>query len=402
MRKRAIGKTGGGGIASRGSCRRIMGFTLVELLVVIAIIGTLVALLLPAVQAAREAARRMQCSNNLKQCGLAVHGFENVHGRIPNNFRDPIWHNTQGSHLYSFWTCLLPQIEQQALFDSLMESCTGGSTGPDPHVYKHNGNLTAFAYGIATLLCPSDSSGRAGPGEEGKTYPNTDGDLGRVNYLGNFGDAVMGNPYWAEWPQSRGVFRPYCSDGDWNKVWGSIAFSNITDGLSGTVLFAEGCIAQEPKDPTVRGGVATNVALDGTNPPSNCAARRGAGGLLDPAEYITDGSSWQNARGFRWGDYRAGDGGPVFYTILPPNAPSCVQNEMWLLTAGSYHFGGANVAMCDGSVKFVGDNVDCGTLTENLGGAANTGWGHHWQGPSTFGVWGAAGTANSGDVGAAL
>ena len=121
----------------RGVRMRRRAFTLVELLVVIAIIGVLVALLLPAVQAAREAARRSQCTNNLKQLGLAVHNFHDTHQRLPNSthqmlFRDPNrvsdpavhprdqWGN--GRDRWSYACVLLPFMEQQAIYDELLRS----------------------------------------------------------------------------------------------------------------------------------------------------------------------------------------------------------------------------------------------------------------------------------------
>jgi len=95
----------------RGTTVRRPGFTLVELLVVIAIIGILIALLLPAVQAAREAARRSQCTNNLKQIGLAVHNFHDTFRGLP-----PLTH---GAERFSFWAYILPFMEQQQLFDTI-------------------------------------------------------------------------------------------------------------------------------------------------------------------------------------------------------------------------------------------------------------------------------------------
>ena len=101
-------------MASASSCRR--GFTLVELLVVIAIIGLLVALLLPAVQAAREAARRMRCSNNLKQIGLALHNYHGVHNTFPpgNSIN-----NNYANHAWGWGSHLLPFLEQATLFQAI-------------------------------------------------------------------------------------------------------------------------------------------------------------------------------------------------------------------------------------------------------------------------------------------
>src|SRR5947208_1767976 len=104
----------------RGRLRR--GFTLVELLVVIAIIGVLVALLLPAVQAAREAARRMKCQNNLKQFGLALHNYHDAYGRMPASYYRA-WPTSLGATFgtpgWGWGAMILPRLEQQALFDTM-------------------------------------------------------------------------------------------------------------------------------------------------------------------------------------------------------------------------------------------------------------------------------------------
>lgn len=110
---------------------RKRGFTLVELLVVIAIIGILIALLLPAVQAAREAARRSQCTNNLKQLGLALHNFHDVNNRLPASshdpiFLDPTYRDYRGERdKWSYLVLILPYIEQKALYDDLVQNCLG-------------------------------------------------------------------------------------------------------------------------------------------------------------------------------------------------------------------------------------------------------------------------------------
>src|SRR5205823_7988334 len=105
-----------------GRRRAGRGFTLVELLVVIAIIGVLVALLLPAVQAAREAARRMKCQNNLKQFGLALHNYHDAYGRMPASYYRA-WPTSVGTTFgtpgWGWGTMILPRLEQQALFDTL-------------------------------------------------------------------------------------------------------------------------------------------------------------------------------------------------------------------------------------------------------------------------------------------
>jgi prepilin-type processing-associated H-X9-DG protein len=350
----------------------------------------------------------MQCTNHLKQDGLAVHNFENVNGRIPNTICDPIWlQASQGkpyARQFGFWTCLLPFIEHQADYDKLM-SYAPNDTIHTGSFYDNNGEATPFAYGLSVFLCPSDPAATPGLAEPVRPFNaanylwNPGGKLGHCSYRGNHGDVRMGDDTWSEWAIGRGVFRPYAQSGNPNNVWGEIPFSKISDGLSNTVLFGESCIAGSDRDTTIRSGVATSVALDGMNPPSNCAARRGSGGELTNPNNVLANTDWYNGKGFRWGEGRHTEGGgPYFYTCLPPNAPSCQMTGYWLMTSSSYHSGGANIALCDGSVRFISETIDCGNIEQPLGGSAS-GLAHQqkWTGESTFGVWGAMGTSNCGE-----
>src|SRR5688572_17657604 len=124
------------------------GFTLVELLVVVAIIGVLVALLLPAVQAAREAARRSQCISQLKQVGLAMHNYENTFGRLPVGAYGCCWGTWQVS--------VLPYIEQKALFDMYVMDRKFGIPVDDAR-YSHALNTPVTTKNIKALSCPSDT-----------------------------------------------------------------------------------------------------------------------------------------------------------------------------------------------------------------------------------------------------
>ena len=134
--------------------RTVRGFTLVELLVVIAIIGILVALLLPAVQAAREAARRAQCTNNLVQLVIAVHNYESANRVYPPGTVDPagpIQNVAQGYH-HNWIEQLLPYLERRVAYDHIDRSVS---------VY-HSNNVPVRDLHISGLLCPSSSSGGAG------------------------------------------------------------------------------------------------------------------------------------------------------------------------------------------------------------------------------------------------
>ena len=173
--------------------RQRQGFTLVELLVVIAIIGILVALLLPAVQAAREAARRMQCTNNLKQLGLAVHNFHDTFRTFPSASRQPQFKDNEvndwvnGRDRWGYLCVLLPYIEQQALYNELVTNQLG--------VNRPWTGMPLTRTKVAGFLCPSDSGG------------NTKGDtLARNSYHCNRGDFWLG---W-NWNECRGVMGDGC------------------------------------------------------------------------------------------------------------------------------------------------------------------------------------------------
>lgn len=158
------------------------GFTLVELLVVIAIIGILVALLLPAVQAAREAARRMSCSNNLKQIGLGLHNYHDTYKSFPMG----VWRTDRGGWGPSWWTSTLPYMEQTALYDKW--SYNGWSPG---WTHQHPANCRVVDnVQIPYMLCPSSplpALWNTGNGCD-QTMPHYVGIAGAYNELGFSGD----------------------------------------------------------------------------------------------------------------------------------------------------------------------------------------------------------------------
>ncbi len=199
-------------------------FTLVELLVVIAIIGILVALLLPAVQAAREAARRMSCSNNLKQIGLAIHNFHDAHDSVPPS---------RYLNGYTTWFALiLPYVESSAQFEQWHFN----------ELYYHRDNQFARESLLSLYRCatrPPPRLARDGRGDAGET--NTVGATG--DYAGNAGnDRQPGGNFWR--PGANGViitaemFDDPPEDGstDWES---QVSFKSITDGLTNTFLAGE-------------------------------------------------------------------------------------------------------------------------------------------------------------------
>src|SRR5665647_1254936 len=130
--------------------RRPRGFTLIELLVVIAIIGVLVGLILPAVQMAREASRRNQCINNLKQMGLAVHNYELAHGSLPAGYITNWYKKQEFGPGWGWGTMLLPHMEQSALYSSFNFD----------FAIEHPADATARLSYVAVYLCPSDNPNR--------------------------------------------------------------------------------------------------------------------------------------------------------------------------------------------------------------------------------------------------
>ena len=335
------------------------GFTLVELLVVIAIIGVLVALLLPAVQQAREAARRMQCTNQLKQLGLALHNYHDTFGKLPAMSGGS---TPTGNHgRLSGFIGLLPFLDQRALWDQY----SSDNFQHDPWANWAPNNAQ-----VAGLLCPSDSAPASGANEIGRTnYCFSAGD----QPLHRFDDANSSNDRTNDF-EGRGMFSRYHYKG----------FNSITDGLSNTVAMGERCIGQDGMK--IRGGmVRVDAAFVDGGKPNRCMETRGLGG-----RYVDGATSYHTHSGKRWSD-----GAPAYVglnTILPPNAPTCTrwgnEKDKIFATANSYHPGGATTLFGDGSVTFIAETIDTGNLTAD--------WENYGRSP--YGVWGSMGSRSGGDV----
>jgi len=241
-----------------GRWRRRLGFTLVELLVVIAIIGILVALLLPAIQAAREAARRTECGNNMKQLGLACQNYHDTHKRFPFN-RD---RRTSGSGAnprasMSWIAMALPYMEEQSLYDTLDFETTSNHGGIDAHnVIPGKSNRDARMTVIDTLLCPSNPQEPITEVDQSPDYETGNSAQGgirgaRTDYTGNLGYMWIG---WTDcqsnWHQNRSAGAAWQGQGDTfqsrNRTragvfWmtGSVKMSEIVDGTSTSVAVFE-------------------------------------------------------------------------------------------------------------------------------------------------------------------
>lgn len=309
------------------------GFTLIELLVVIAIIGILVGLLLPAVQAAREAARRMSCQNNLKQVTLATHNFENTYKKLPPGWQMP----PVQSNGWSAQSFLLPFIEQIGLANNL----DFNTDYADEVVVTGAGTERLATFRVPTYLCPSEIRDelRLKNGEP-YHYP--------LNYAYNAGRWFVYDP--ATRRVGEGMFA----------AGKQLGLQSCTDGLSQTLAFAE----VKAYNPYFR-----NAAHDDLPMPT------------DPSTVASLGGDFKRNSGHtEWVDGRIHQTG--FTTTFAPNTlvPHVVDgvtldidwNNMQegkstsaktyaAVTSRSYHTGGVNTAMMDGSVRFVAETLDLTT-----------------------------------------
>jgi prepilin-type N-terminal cleavage/methylation domain-containing protein len=352
------------------------GFTLVELLVVIAIIGVLVALLLPAVQAAREAARRSSCSNNLKQLGIALHNYHDVHNRFPylrGGRNSPS--NRCGD--YHGILALLPHFEQGARFDQWSS---------DPTVrHPYDNGYAPWQQQISGILCPSSNvpANRYYPNAMQRSYHfsvgTTVGNQAIANPPAATTNNYFGNTNGLFGYQNPGIWSTPCPLGPAPAI--HKGFRDITDGSSNTIAISEKGLGQTPVTNSIYGHVIFNVSGSDTNP-VNCLNR------AVNKKYIAGSSisTWTAGSLFAFGHPHWG----AFTTILPPNSPSCyVMNQdnpsncPGIFSASSFHPGGALGCMADGSVRFIPETIDCGNF-----GTGTT---------PNIGVWGAMGTIAGGE-----
>jgi prepilin-type N-terminal cleavage/methylation domain-containing protein/prepilin-type processing-associated H-X9-DG protein len=298
------------------------GFTLIELLVVIAIIAILIGLLLPAVQKVREAAARAQCSNNLKQIGLACANYHDVNNGFPEF--------TGGDLGLPSFVALLPYLEQQGLYQAFQQAMSGSASG----------TVDPFATPVSILACPSDSGIPSPPVVQdprgsGVYYAVTSY---RPNCSAlrvtdsNFGtDGVLVEPPW--WGGN-----------------GSVQITAITDGTSNTILFGE-LSNFEPNWPQYQA-----VLSD-----------------FFPANYpmsLALGSQWSSSA-------PEGTGGYSLNSPLSLPAPTDFLTAIFALEArgttfGSGHIQGANFVFCDGSVHFLSNAINNAAMITNASGGSVT------------------------------
>jgi len=393
----------------------------------------LIALLLPAVQAAREAARRASCTNNLRQIGLATHNFHDTHRRLPSSVFDPLWLGTPAApdattdsipnagtrrrlqHVegYSPFVALLPFIEQQALYAEVVagvETALRNTTDGRRFIPNYRswfagtsgflGNIYLLADGTEAMsplrrrnnafLCPSD--GRANQARDGSPFTNARYSRGDCWTAAGHND----------------VRGPFLHSGRMSST-----IENVTDGLSNTVFFSESAVG-EPSSRDIRRGIGNSAATTGVanTPPalrmSTVAGWRGPNGeYRDDVVVTTTGGDASSPEthdefsGARWSD--AGIHFSGFTTILPPNAPSVAgggnASFRGVATVSSFHPGGAVAAMGDAASRFISESIDTGDLSLNHGEGFghNTGEETQWGGASPYGVWGALGSRAGGE-----
>ena len=369
----------------------VLAFTLVELLVVIAIIGILIALLLPAVQAAREAARRMQCSNNFKQAGLALHNYHDATKSFPAGRSQCglAGASTADGGRGQEWGVgprvpLLPYMEQASRYAVFIEEMKDPVNLMFPWICNINSpNISAGRETIPTLVCPSDGKMNA---PISINYGSGTTEMARSNIAHSVGDGLWGNNTNEGGPalvENRGIMTP--------NRWKS--FGKMTDGSSNTIGMSEiigtdrsgfGALSR-----SVLGGVVVSPGMyDGTlSYPEPCLQMRNP---MDRTQLVGDlVDSW------RGGFFTDGRGvNAAFSTHLPPNSPTCIwwqaqgQNAWGALSVSSYHTGGVNAVLMDGSCAYVSETIDTGDLSIRLNVNIAA---------SPYGVWGAMGTPQGGE-----
>lgn len=280
------------------------GFTLIELLVVIAIIAILIALLLPAVQQAREAARRSQCKNNLKQIGIAMHNYFDVHAVLPPGACTSSLFGASDNSMWSWQVMILPFLDQSSLYNLMAPN--------SPETFKqalaNSAKLAGMRTTLTVLLCPSD------PGDALNINRPMDPSglnvtIAKANYVGSFAATDTFSP-------SDGILH----------INSKIKFRDITDGLSNTFMCGErstqGVDNSNPYGAGVWAGAISNIAL--------CTVDDSTFSLYGAANVYMNTGRYASST----------------------NSP-CVN-----VGFSSVHEGGAHFLFCDGRVRFLSENID--------------------------------------------
>jgi prepilin-type N-terminal cleavage/methylation domain-containing protein len=366
------------------------GFTLVELLVVIAIIGVLIALLLPAVQAAREASRRSQCSNNMRQVLIALANHHDATKVFPPGGAraypgESGTNKIPGTNVVSAFVFLLPYMEQAQRYEGCTEFLKAAINllpRPTSGTTDQSNWDKGFGGKISTILCPSDST-KATPNIDEHARNNIvfcNGDYPTIFWAGSDNDIDNTKTFY------RGAF---------GVTFRCFGYDGLADGSSNTVMISEAVIGNavsnsEANQSTgmIRGDIRVNAGTGTANSPSLCITT-----------YTTNGKQYVNAsnsvrRNLCGRQYGYGSiGQTVFHAILPPNSPSCYSgagttgNARNFSSATSNHTNGVNSGFGDGSVHFISESIKCGITSSTP----------ITIGASPYGVWGALGTREGGE-----
>lgn len=344
-------------------CRAVRGFTLVELLVVIAIIGILVALLLPAIQAARAAAARSSCSNNLKQMGLALHEFHDIHGRFPAALIHPGWHSSANPtqrrysgpefnyevndttylvYNHSGFIALLPFMEQKPLFDMYNYRQVGSSrngngssaaTGPNPTLVANNPASAPNRWVAQQLLkvfhCPSDQVPRKSTQNaySGANFERDDARKG--NYLFNIGDNIDQSVPWDQQNANHTAVRgPF-------GINGGATMTTIRDGTANTIAIGESKQRHRNANAGPYWGTGNHTAVTGR--------------ILNFASGIIQADS------VCWIPNHRASLDPICVTTVSTMPAEWPLQENFGF--GSWHPNVTQFVMCDGAVRGIQDNV---------------------------------------------
>ena len=357
---------------------RPLGFTLIELLVVIAIIGVLIALLLPAVQQAREAARRNTCTNNLKQIGLACHNYLDTYKMFPIAQAHPI--NLVNGHpqgAFSAQTFILPFMDQGQLYDQINFQRRAPDLLPSSGTYFQQPNITAARTKIASYVCPSEAKELFGS--------STCFQHGNLSYAMNYGwsRAAAGMETntrnlggWTRIGPSNGAVSLQSTT---TTIWQAyppapdcrVSGKNTPDGFARTALASERCIGEDSNSFTLK-DKRRSLLYDGTNYSGTSGTLRQMWNSCKQQQQPTS-SAYSSLKGGSWmltGPFQQVDRScaTTYQHVMTPNFNGgcdfwyafvnwpCDDLE-WGDAAGSDHPGGVNVLMCDGSVQFASNNV---------------------------------------------
>jgi prepilin-type N-terminal cleavage/methylation domain-containing protein/prepilin-type processing-associated H-X9-DG protein len=318
-------------------CARPRAFTLIELLVVISIIAVLIALLLPAVQSAREAARRIQCVNNLKQLGLALHNYNDVQGSLPPG---RVWAPTPkpfptifaGAQNTTWFVMMLPQFEQQNLYNAF-NFMLGSEGVPSNPVAGMFANTTVSATKISVFQCPSDRANlfQINPGYAGGAFSGFK--MTKGNYAASWGNTNWGAGMGGD-DTLKAAYRPSAFGHS------NVTLAKVTDGTSNTVFIAE---VLQGAELDIRGVMWSSVS----------------GGATFMTRFTPNAQKDYFNLAFN-GDQAPNDPG-LFCVSEPVQQLPCISGYSDSNAFGgsrSRHPGGINTVMGDGSVRFVKNTIN--------------------------------------------